>query len=103
MSNNWPKWLAQHLPDDAGNIVRCAMYQNTGEVGIAVVAVVSLCRSSMVGTWTPIDWAAYIGGSVRGAEKELWAIEDAMKSGNKLSRRDAFHFFPNLPTIFYRD
>jgi hypothetical protein len=99
----WPSWVTQNLPDDSDHIVSCAMYQNVGKVGIAIVAVVSLYRSGMVGTWTPIDWAAYIGGSVRGAEKELWAIEDAVKSGNKLSRKDAKYFFPDLPMSMYRD
>lgn len=93
-------WPALPMPDDDGNVVIPAMYQNVGEVGIAIVAVIS--GYGHLVTWQPIDWAAYIGGSARGAEKETWAIEDAVRNGNKLSRRDALHFFPNLPERFYR-
>lgn len=71
-------------------------YYNSNGIGTAIVAVVNHHDSEV------FDWAAYIGGSRRGARREEWATEDVAKSGCKLSRIDAVHFFPDLPKERYR-
>lgn len=74
----------------------CARYYNSHGVGVAIVAVVNRWKGEI------FDWAAYIGGSKRGARREEWAVEDVARSGCKLMRGDAEHFFPNLPIGRYR-
>lgn len=71
-------------------------YFNANGIGTAIVAVVNYHEGEV------FDWAAYIGGSKRGARREEWAVEDVAKSGCKISVRDAKHFFPSLPIERYR-
>lgn len=73
-----------------------ARYYNSHGVGVAIVATVLYSNGEV------FDWAAYIGGSRRGARREEWAVEDVAKSGCKIPRQDAEHYFPNLPIERYR-
>lgn len=75
---------------------KIARYYNSNGIDTAIVAVVSKHNGNI------LDWAAYIGGSKRGARREEWAIEDVAKTGCKLTRMDAKHFFPALPIGRYR-
>lgn len=75
---------------------KIARYYNSDGIGTAIVAVVSRHDGNI------LDWAAYIGASARGARREEWAIEDVAKTGCKLARADARHFFPALPIGRYR-
>jgi hypothetical protein len=76
--------------------IEVAEYWNVHGIGIAVVAVVHYFEEAV------FDWAAYIGGSPRGAMKKQYAVEDAFQYGEKLSERQAHFFFPHLPIKKYR-
>lgn len=73
-----------------------ARYYNSNGIGIAIVAVATYYDGEI------FDWAAYIGGSSWGAEREEWAVEEAAKTGCKLPKGDAEHYFPTLPIERYR-
>ncbi len=67
-------------------------YWNSGEYACAVVAVFN----------TEVhDWAAYIAGF--NGQKEMECVEFAARNGEKLSRRTAYHFFPDLGPFEYRE
>jgi hypothetical protein len=73
-----------------------ARYYNSMGIGVAIVAVVNYYEGEL------FDWAAYIGGSKKGAEREEWCTEDVAAHGCKLSRADAMHYFPELDIGRYR-
>ena len=68
-----------------------ARYYNTIYYATAIVA-------SITGG---IDWAAYIGGADPDISKEN-AVEYVGNCGDKLSERDARHFFPNIKLPYRR-
>ena len=62
-----------------------ARYYNSNYYAVAIVASIT----------EGIDWAAYIGGAdYLLSEKE--AVEYVRDYGDKLSRKDAIYFFPNI-------
>lgn len=61
-------------------------YWNVNGIGIAVVAKEGGVK----------DCAVYLGASVRGAETEELAVEDAIRWGAKLSREEAYGMLPRL-------
>jgi len=74
-----------------------ARYYNSDGIGTAIVAVITYTSDGEV-----FDWAAYIGGSRRGAERQEWAVEDVARTGCKLWKEDGVHFFPHLPPEKWR-
>ena len=79
-----------------GKQTRTARYYNVCGIGIAIVAVLTYFDDELM------DWAAYMGGSERGARRQEWATEDVAGEGAKLIKHDATHFFPSLPADKYR-
>lgn len=76
--------------------IECARYENTNNIGIAIVASITHYQGKIC------DWAAYIGATTD-AENRLAAIDATEKWGNKLILRDAQHYFPDLPKERYRE
>lgn len=75
--------------------IRTARYSNANYQACAIVAAVNYHDGEL------FDWAAYIGGCdhrLREREAVAWVAEN----GDKMSRRDAAHFFPSLPINKYR-
>lgn len=68
--------------------------------GYNIVIVVSVSTYEKDGITKVIDWGAYIGADT--SSKEIYAIEYALKYGNKLSRADAHYYFPYLREYPYR-
>ena len=73
-----------------------ARYENTNDIGIAVVAVLTHDHLDRL-----LDWTAYIGASTNN-RYESAAVAAAAKFGNKLSQADAHYYFPSLPLEKYR-
>ena len=64
--------------------LRTARYWNSNGHGIAIVASIT----------DPIDWAAYIGADKGLREKDC--VITVAQEGDKLSEKDARHFFPAI-------
>ena len=64
--------------------LRTGRYWNSNGHGIAIVASIT----------DPVDWAAYIGADTGSREKDC--IRYAADYGDKLSEKDARHFFPKI-------
>lgn len=79
-----------------GKVVVPARYSNSCGFALAVVAVLSFRKSGLL-----IDWAAYWGGCDK-TQREHDAYEWVRKHGNKMSGRDAAHFFEGIPLDLYR-
>jgi hypothetical protein len=60
-------------------------YYNVNGYATAIVAVIT----------EGIDWGAYIGGANHNLPEQL-AVEWVARAGDKLSKSDAQHFFPDI-------
>lgn len=80
---------------DYQRICYVARYYNANYYACAIVAVASYHEGEL------FDWAAYMGGCPADLP-QLDGTTHVAQHGDKISREDAAHFFPDLPIERYR-
>ncbi len=86
-----------HMIIRHGRWITWTRYGNSNSFVSAIVAVITPDTENEI-----IDWTAYMGGSNRCQKKVDGIRHIADSTGNKISREDAEHFFPDLPIRLYR-
>jgi len=74
------------LRDDSYEVILEGRFWNCQGKHIAIVATIT----------KGIDWAAYIGTDAPDSYTERETLDFVARKGNKLSEKDARHFFPEI-------